>query len=30
MRGGRILKTGLPDSIVDDLTSTEKKKMFKK
>ena len=30
MRGGRILKTGLPDSIVEDLTSTEKKKMLKK
>ncbi len=30
MRGGRILKTGLPDSVVEDLTSTEKKKMFKK
>jgi methyl coenzyme M reductase system subunit A2 len=30
MRGGRILKTGLPDSIVEDLTISEKKKMFKK
>jgi methyl coenzyme M reductase system, component A2 len=29
MRGGKILKTGLPDSIVEDLTSTEKKKMLK-
>jgi methyl coenzyme M reductase system subunit A2 len=28
MRGGKILKTGLPSSIVEDLTPTEKKKMF--
>ncbi len=30
MRGGRILKTGLPKSIVEDLTPKEKKKMLKK
>jgi methyl coenzyme M reductase system subunit A2 len=30
MRGGKILKTGLPGEIVDELTSTEKKKMLKK
>ncbi len=30
MRGGKILKTGVPQSIVGDLTSKEKKKMFKK
>ena len=30
MRGGKILKTGLPQSIVDDLTLKEKKKMLKK
>lgn len=29
MRGGKILKTGLPKDIVEDLTSKEKKKMFK-
>ena len=30
MRGGRILKTGLPNSIVEDLTIKEKKKMLQK
>jgi methyl coenzyme M reductase system subunit A2 len=30
MRGGKILKTGLPEDIVDDLTPKEKNKMFKK
>ena len=30
MRGGKILKTGLPQSIVEELTLTEKKKMLKK
>ncbi len=30
MRGGKILKTGLPHEIVEELTSTEKKKMLKK
>ncbi len=30
MRGGKLLKTGLPQDIVDDLTPKEKKKMFKK
>ena len=30
MRGGKILKTGLPQSIVEDLTLKEKKKMLKK
>ncbi|MCE5213957.1 MAG: methyl coenzyme M reductase system, component A2, partial [Methanobacterium sp.] len=30
MRGGKILKTGLPESIVEDLTFTEKTKMLKK
>jgi len=29
MRGGRILKIGLPNEIVDDLTSKEKDKMLK-
>ena len=29
MRGGKILKTGLPEDIVEDLTLKEKKKMFK-
>ncbi len=29
MRGGKILKTGLPQSIVEDLTLKEKKKMLK-
>ncbi len=29
MRGGKILKTGLPADIVEDLTSKEKKKMFR-
>jgi methyl coenzyme M reductase system subunit A2 len=28
MRGGRILKTGLPNSIVEDLTPKEKNKML--
>ena len=30
MRGGKILKTGLPEEIVDDLTAKEKNKMLKK
>ena len=30
MRGGKILKTGLPEDIVDDLTPKEKNNMFKK
>ncbi len=30
MRGGKLLKTGSPHDIVEDLTSKEKKKMFKK
>jgi methyl coenzyme M reductase system, component A2 len=30
MRGGKILKTGLPESIVEELTSKEKDKMLKK
>jgi methyl coenzyme M reductase system subunit A2 len=30
MRGGKILKTGLPQAIVEDLTLNEKKKMLKK
>lgn len=30
IRGGKILKTGLPGSIVEDLTPKEKKKMLKK
>ena len=30
MRGGKILKTGLPEDIVDDLTPKEKTKMLKK
>jgi methyl coenzyme M reductase system subunit A2 len=29
MRGGKILKTGDPKTIVDDLTPTEKEKMLK-
>jgi len=29
MRGGKLLKTGLPEDIVEDLTPKEKKKMFK-
>jgi methyl coenzyme M reductase system subunit A2 len=28
MRGGKILRIGEPQNIVDDLTPTEKKKMF--
>ena len=30
MRGGKILKTGLPQSIVEDLTLKEKNKMLNK
>jgi methyl coenzyme M reductase system subunit A2 len=30
MRGGKILQTGLPQAIVEDLTLNEKKKMLKK
>ena len=30
MRGGKILKTGLPEDIVEDLTPKEKTKMLKK
>ena len=30
MRGGKLLKTGLPEGIVDDLTPKEKTKMLKK
>jgi methyl coenzyme M reductase system subunit A2 len=29
MRGGKILKTGLPEEIVEDLTPSEKEKMLK-
>ena len=30
MRGGKILQTGLPQSIVEELTITEKQNMLKK
>jgi methyl coenzyme M reductase system, component A2 len=29
MRGGKILKTGLPSEVVEELTSKEKNKMLK-